>query len=123
MQGFRADFRVKYRLRTLEEGGRRTPAFQGIRWDFCYKNQEAPFQYYMIWPEFEDEKGNIILSRGEPIPSMGTARMWVINDVRRPYHYDRVRIGVKCHFYEGGRKIADCEIIEVLDLIKNPVSR
>jgi hypothetical protein len=114
----KADFRVKYRFRTQEEGGRISgPPFQGYRGDFSFAGVEGVF---MIHPEFEDEGGNIILYNDRSVPHEGTARMWIIMEVMRPRHYDRVKVGAKGNFREGGKFVADCEVIEVLDLLVNP---
>ncbi len=60
--GHRADFKIRYRFYSAEEGGRKTPAFQGYRSDFWYDYENhIPNSIYMIWPEFENEEGEIIL--------------------------------------------------------------
>ena len=116
----KADFRVKYRFRNPEDGGRRTgPPYQGIRCDFSIES-EAGKQQYRIWPEFEDSKGEVILQDKLPVPQEGTALMWVGHPNMRPYHYDNIVLGLKCHFREGSMYSADCEVIEILDLKKNP---
>ena len=114
----KADFRVRYRFRSAEEGGRKTgSAFQGYRSDFSFVGVEGAF---MIFPEFEDAEGNLILYNDQLVPNEGTARMWVVYEAMRPHHYDRVKVGAKGHFQEGGRIVADCEVVEVLDLKVNP---
>ncbi|MFK7787376.1 MAG: hypothetical protein AB8B56_19790 [Crocinitomicaceae bacterium] len=76
----------------------------------------------MIWPEFEDELGDVILKNDFHVPVEGTARMWVIFAERRPFHFDKIKVGLKCHFREGDMLSADCEVIEILDLKINPTS-
>jgi hypothetical protein len=77
----KADFRVRYRFRTPEEGGRKTgSAFQGYRSDFSFVGVEGAF---MIFPEFEDAEGNLILYNGRLVPSEGKARMWMAYEGRR----------------------------------------
>ncbi|WP_136666991.1 hypothetical protein [Flavobacterium sp. H122] len=116
----KADFRVKYKFRNPEEGERKTgEPYQGIRCDFSFID-ESENKMYMIWPEFEDEEGNVILQNNMPVPNSGTARMWIINNQMRPYHYEKIKVGVKGNFREGPMFSADCEIIEVLDLKSNP---
>lgn len=113
-----ADFRVKYRFLSPEEGGRISgEPFQGYRSDFSFVGEEG---VYRIWPEFEDSDGNVILYNDRSVPHSGTARMWIIHEELRPRHYDRVKVGAKGNFREGGRYTADCEVIEVLDLKINP---
>ncbi len=115
-----ADFRVKYRFRNPEEGGRKTGTpYQGIRCDFSIVG-EPDNKQYMIWPEFEDGTGGVIKYNDNHVPVKGTARMWVINPEMRPLHYDKIKIGIKCNFREGAMFSADCEVIEILNLKTNP---
>jgi hypothetical protein len=45
------DFEATIRVYGPKEGGRRTPAFNGIRWDFVYADDGPnPPSLYMIWP-------------------------------------------------------------------------
>ncbi len=68
IRGHIHDFEVKYRLYSFEEGGRRTIPIQGIRWDFWYEHEEhKPNRLYMIYPEFNDSNGNVILEESERI--------------------------------------------------------
>jgi len=116
----KADFRVKYKFRSPQEGGRKTgEPYQGIRSDFSIEGEERN-KLYMIWPEFEDSNGNDLLDDDKPVPNLGIARMWIINNEMRPYHYDRIKIGMKGYFREGATYSADCEVIEILDLKINP---
>lgn len=66
----------------------------------------------MIWPEFEDETGELIES-GVVLPD-GIARMWIINDDLRPYHQERIKVGMKEYFMEGMKKTGECEIVELM---------
>ncbi len=117
----KADFRVKYRFRSPNEGGRKTgEPYQGIRSDFSFEGEEKN-RMYMIWPEFEDSEGNVILENDKPVPNSGTARMWIINNEMRPNHYERIKVGIKGYFREGATISAECEVIEILDLKTNPI--
>ena len=115
----KADFRVKYRFRSEAEGGRKTLPFQGIRFDFSYQAEDGS-ELYIVWPEFEDANGNVILENDLPVPHEGTALMWVVIPERRIVHKEKIKIGVKGFFHEGIR-VAECEIIEVMDLFVNPI--
>ncbi|WP_316785347.1 hypothetical protein [Pedobacter frigiditerrae] len=117
----KADFRVKYNFKKPEDGGRQTgEPYQGIRSDFSYA-EETGNGMYMIWPEFEDKNGDVLLYNDKPVPNSGTARMWIINNQMRPFHYEKIKVGIKGHFREGGLFSADCEVIEILDLKTNPI--
>lgn len=119
--GFPADFRVRYTFFDKEEGGRSKFPFQGIRSDFWYDFEgHSQNQLYMIWPEFEDSLGNIILDNSNPLPKTGTARMWIIVPERRPYHQGKIKVGMKGYFRDGEMVTGACEVIEILGLFTNP---
>jgi hypothetical protein len=120
--GHPADFRVLYCFYTAAEGGRRNPPGQGYRSDFRYfENWADHHDVFMIWPEFEDERGNVIVDEASfPVPAIGTARMWIINAGMRKLHRQRIRTGTKGFFMEGTVKVAECEVVEVLGLMSNP---
>ena len=117
--GHPADVRVKYRYFTQAEGNRNHLPFQGIRSDIRY---EDTTETYIIWPELEDEHGNLIEDDTVRVPANGTARMWIINDARRPIHQNKIKIGKKGFFIEG-LKVAECEVIEIVGLMTNPTTR
>lgn len=116
------DFRVKYRFFNQEEGGRKNPPYQGYRSDFKYVKQEKENQAFMIWPFFEDEEGNFLPEDETSVSQKGIASMRILNPKMRPYHQQRIKVGVKGFFVEGPRKVAECEVIEVLGLFTNPIS-
>lgn len=122
--GHQPDFKVRYRFYTEAEGGRKSVPFQGYRSDFWYFHEEHPNpnSIYMIWPEFEDEYGKVIIQSDSPVPQEGIARMWVIMPPMRPFHKDKITTGLKGFFMEGSRKVAECEVIEIIDLKTNPVA-
>lgn len=118
-----ADFRVKYTFFEKEEGGRKQLPFQGIRSDFWYDHEcHEVNSLFMIWPEFEDQLGNVILNDTVPVPKTGTALMWIINDERRIYHRDKIEVGTKGYFREGSTVSAVCEVIEIIGLLTNPIT-
>ncbi|MES2847681.1 MAG: hypothetical protein V4685_01385 [Bacteroidota bacterium] len=119
--GHGCDFRVKYRLYSVEEGGRDKTPCQGIRWDFWYESDNHTMKgIFIIWPEFEDKNGTTLFESSKNVPSTGTARMWIISKPLRKYHQEKIKVGAKGYFYEG-KKIGECEIIEINNLMTNPV--
>ncbi|WP_299214653.1 hypothetical protein [uncultured Dokdonia sp.] len=57
------DFEVEYQVLDELAGGKKTPPYQGIRWDFWYDyNGKHEEQLFMIWPEFLDENGKVRLN-------------------------------------------------------------
>jgi hypothetical protein len=75
------DFEAVIRIFTSEEGGRLTPTFNGIRWDFCYADDRPEECLWAIYPDFFDSSGNTI-PRDVPLPmAIGSCtRMSVLND-------------------------------------------
>ena len=72
----------------------------------------------MIWAEFEDENGKVIGL--EMVVREGIARKWIVNNDLRSYHQQRITVGTKGYFKEGIRT-AECEVIEIVGLMSNPV--
>ena len=108
-----SDFKVKYKFRTYEQGGRKIPVFQGYRSDFWYYHEEVLLGHiYMMWPTFEDELGNI-LENSIAIPKQGIARMTTISESNINYHISRLKIVTKGYFMEASRKVVECEVIEL----------
>lgn len=113
------DFRVKYNFYTFDEGGRQNLPYQHIRSNFWYEHPNHNTKgIFMIYPEFEDENGNIILDIDARVPKSSTARMWILSKEFRDYHRERITIGTKAYFMEGARKTAECEIIEIIGLLE-----
>lgn len=103
------DFFVKYRLYPESEGGRKV-TFQHLRCDFMYAEDDPQTDgIFMIHPEFLDDQ-NVPLGDDVVIPLIGRASMWILNPEMRAEHRSRAAVGVRGHFMEGARKIADVEI-------------
>ena len=101
-------FRVKYSLDPKDQ-----PIFQGVRFNWIYEG-DPELPQHVIWPEFEDLNGKVILEGA--IPLEGTARMYIIFSESQPYHQSRLKIGVKGYIMSGPVKKGQAEIIEVLKL-------
>jgi len=115
------DFEVEYRILTEKEGGRKLPPHQGIRWDFFYPNdQQDKYGVFIIWPEFIDSNGDIILTTETPIAITGKALMWIINPERRSFHISRIKEGLIGYSMEGKRKVAECIVTKIVGLPTNP---
>jgi hypothetical protein len=112
------DFEVKYRFLSSLEGGRLTgPPFQGYRCDWAYEGDDiAKTGIYMIWPEFEDENGNI-LEKNIQVPVEGIAGMIIINkELKETIHRERIKVGVRGFFMEGGKRVAEAVVIRICNL-------
>lgn len=111
-----ADFEAEITFLTESEGGRKTPPFNGIRWDFLYAGDDVKDGVYMIWPEFTDQEGNAIPT---DVPLKGTyyARMHIVDrELAETLHRDRIKPGVRFFSMEGAHKVAMGIVIKVAGL-------
>jgi len=121
VKGQPPDFIVEYLILTEEEGGRKTPPFQGVRWDFWYEHEENKDGWlFVIWPEFLEESGRVITQMDKPVPTSGKAQMWIINDDMRKYHQGKIHVGMKANAHEGPRVVAKYVVTELAGLMTNP---
>ena len=113
------DFEATIRIYGATEGGRRTPAFNGIRWDFAYADDQPPVALYMIWPDFYAGPSGQHLPADQPLP-VGielSARMFVLMDEMRPeVHRERITPGVRFFCHEGSRRVAEGVVTRVTGL-------
>jgi hypothetical protein len=114
------DFAVRYRFFTAEEGGLVGAPRQHIRWDFLYQGDDPERDgIYMIWPEFLDRAGNVLPDG--PVPYEGVAHMFILNpDMREQVHRRRMAVGVRGYFVEGSKRVAECEVMELIGLTEIP---
>jgi hypothetical protein len=111
------DFRVRYRFRKIEDGGRGGPLpKQGYRCDFLYACQRVGSGHdpvYMIWPVFEDQSGSRLPYMTQVLEE-GTAQMFNMQENLREFHRERIAVGVRGFMVEGPIIACDLEVIEVL---------
>jgi len=50
-------FEAEVTIYTAAEGGRQTPAYNGIRWDFALADDSDSPRLFMIWPDFRTPEG------------------------------------------------------------------
>ena len=112
------DFEATVRIYSAAEGGRRTPAFNGIRWDFAYAEDRPSDSLYMIWPDFFAGDGQS-LPTDQPLP-VGpalSARMLVLMDeMQAEVHRGRIAPGVRFFCHEGGRRVAEGVVTRITGL-------
>lgn len=106
------DFVVEYEIDLCDELKDAKPG-QAMRVDFLYEGDNPEVEgVHMIWPELLDEHGNIILDATPgKIAKRGNANMWVVDETRRPYHAERIKVGTKGVWWRGGR-IARVTVID-----------
>ena len=115
------DFEVQYRFYRHEEGGRPNgPPREGWRCDWVYAGDDiSKTGMYMIWPVFVNADGET-LPTGTLVSDTGTARMWILShEMRVNVHRNRISVGVKGYFIEGGQKVAEAIVTRVLGLHTN----
>src|SRR5882762_3970790 len=97
------DFEAVIRIFSPAEGGRVSPAFNGIRWAFAYAENQPEGEIYDVFPDFFDQNGDS-LPTDKPLP-VGPelpARMVVLFDeMRDKLHRARIREGVRFYCQEG----------------------
>lgn len=106
------DFVVEYEFIDDQEDYT-TSLCQGMRSDFCYEEDYGVKSIYMIWPEFEDEEGHIILDTKTPIKKNGRARMWIMEEEKKDAHKERLKVGQIGFLVGGSHKIASVKVVEV----------
>ena len=113
---FRDDFEARLRFFTKEEGGRRSPIFNGIRWDLTYADE--PGGLYMIPPDIVDENGDSFARETQlSVDTPLAARMFiVVDEMREQVHRSRLRVGVKFFLREGARLVAEGEVTRITGL-------
>jgi hypothetical protein len=106
------DFRAKIRYYTVEEGGRKSLPFQGIRSDLRYTFESKPYTH-MIWPEFLDENEKPY-PKGMFMQNYELLADFYIVDIesRDIFHFDKINVGVTFFIIEG-REIGEGVITKV----------
>jgi hypothetical protein len=112
------DFEAAIRIYTQEQGGRKSPAYNGIRWDFAYADDPPAKDLFMIHPDFYDERGDS-LSSDKPLSTDTElpARMVILNEeTRQQVHRLRIREGTRFYCHEGPHRVAEGRITRITGL-------
>ena len=110
------DFEAEIEFLTMLQVGRKTPAFNGIRWDFAYEKDDInEVGLHMIHPYFIDDNNELISNR---IPLNGKLRAWIfiVFDERRSYHKGRISVGQKFNCHEGSKSVAKGVVTKLIRL-------
>jgi len=112
-KGRQPDFIVEYEI-DLAETLKEAKPTQGMRVDFLYEGDDPQVEgVHMIWPEILDKDGKVFRDATPGnIPKKGYANMWVVNDDRRQYHHERIKVGTKGQWWRGGR-VAYVSVVQV----------
>ena len=111
------DFEGVVRIFTHEQGGRVNAPFNGIRWDFCYAEDDPSDGIYMIHPDFLDANG-CSLPTDAPLPfdTSLVARFRICVDAMRPTHQARIAVGTRFYCHEGGHRVASGTVTRLMGL-------
>ena len=113
----RDHFEAEVTIFSETDGGRRTPAFNGIRRDFGYADENAEDGIYMIWPDFFDEHGNSLdVDAALPIGIPLGARFTIVNDDLRHFHQSRIEPGLDFYCHEGNKRVAKGTVTRITGL-------
>lgn len=113
------DFEAIVRIFSTDEGGRLTPPFNGIRWDFAYADDDVSNTgLYMIWPDFVDEVGDSLpTDQALPVGMPLYARMTIVADeMRVKLHRERLFVGTQFYCHEGPKRVASGAVTKVTGL-------
>jgi len=122
------DFEATIRILRMEEGGRLTPPFNGIRWDFAYAGDDiTKAGLLMIWPDFVDGNGNSLpTDQALPIGLPLQARMTIaVDEMRSELHRKRLLVGTEFYCHEGSKRVATGIVTKVTGLFaaRSPAQR
>lgn len=110
------NFRIRYRFYTPSESGRSVPPKQGYRCDWSYQSETIDLDgLSMIWPRFLNECGKE-LEQGAEVQMEGEADMYIVMEEMIQQHVPKLSVGVRGYLMEGGWRVAEATVIEVLSL-------
>lgn len=112
------DFEALIRIYSAKEGGRRTPTFNGIRWDFAYAENQPADTLYMIWPDFFTGDGTS-LPTDQPLPvgvELRARMMVVVDEARATVHRGWIAPGIHFFCHEGDRRVAEGVVTRITGL-------
>ena len=115
------DFKVRYRFIPHAEGGRVQAPYQGYRSDLHYEGEDMQADgIYMVWPEFLNPDGSVVMEDEMLVAPEGDAYMWILmHKEMKEHHRKRAAVGRRCWFMEGTRKVAEAYITERIGLDQN----
>lgn len=119
------DFEATIRIFTPEEGGRKTPPKNGIRWDIAYNDDQPPKTLYMIHPDFVDSEGRSYpCDEALPIDVELRAFMYiVVDEMRQQQHREHIKVGMEFFCHEGARRVARGVVTKITGLMNSPIDQ
>ena len=114
------DFEVEYEI-CINPEVEEIHFTQGARCDFLYEGDDPAIDgIHMIWPEFLDKKGQVILDKKKQLDMAGRATMWILMDeMRESVHQKRIKVGAKGYWVVGSKKVAKVVVTKIIGLFEN----
>lgn len=110
-----ADFEAEVTILTAEQDGRKTPVFNGIRWDFRYSEDQPSDGVYMIHPYFLDQS-RAHIPKENPLSGTMPALMLIVIDDMIDFHRKRISVGSGFFCVEGSHICANGRVTKLLEL-------
>ena len=106
------DFEAEITILTVDQGGRTSPPYNYIRWDFGYAEENAfepernlSANLFMIYPNFLDEFGAPI-PKGIPLSGLYRVHMHILIREMVDYHRGRLTEGIQFNCHAGSKIVA-----------------
>jgi hypothetical protein len=113
------DFEARITILTEEEGGRKTPPVNGIRWDFLYAQDDPADGIYMIWPDFFGDDGSSF-STDTRLEGTLHARMHIARkEGIAAWHQNRLLEDTEFYCVEGSTKVAKGVVTKLTGIKKH----
>ncbi|MEO1159348.1 MAG: hypothetical protein AAFW74_02685 [Pseudomonadota bacterium] len=111
----KADFKAEVTILTAPQGGRETPPFNGIRWDFRYPEDDLSEGIYMIHPIFLDEN-KAPIPGDQPLSGTIDAFMFILGEEMLDFHRERISVETEFYCVEGSRTVATGKVTKLIAL-------
>lgn len=117
---FNLDFEARVRLLRADEGGRNSPPYNGIRWDFEYAQDKPRVAYMWLYPDFFDPiTGDSWQEMPLPVDEWLHVRVSVFSEHMRPVHQSKIRQGTSFYYCEGNRIVAEGTVTRIIGLFES----
>ena len=115
-------FEARIRILLPDEGGRKLPPYNGVRWNFRYAMGEESRHFYPLYPDFYRPETGESWQKLLPLPvnEWLFARMYCIDNASRiQVHQMFVRPGTVFYGCEGSRIIAEGTVTRLTGLFED----
>ncbi|RPD44577.1 hypothetical protein DNI29_20820 [Hymenobacter sediminis] len=111
------DFEARIRILPPEEGGRKQPPYNGIRWDFRYA-LDKPACDYMYSDFYDPLTGNSWRELPLSLDEWLHARLSIFFEEARAFHQKKLRPGTSFYCVEGSHIVAEGTVTRITGLFE-----